>query len=99
MIAEKDFAGRQSRGMREVQEDSYAFSEIVDAAGAKQGLLVVVADGMGGHNAGERASEIALKSFIEHFHTTDGRMAKRLKTALNAANYGIAVQLEREPEL
>jgi serine/threonine protein phosphatase PrpC len=55
MIAEKDFAGRQFLGARTVQEDAYAFSEISEV-----GMLVVVADGMGGHSAGELASELAL---------------------------------------
>jgi len=41
---------------------------------------------MGGHNAGERASEVALKSFIEHFGHADGPIAKRLKIALQGAN-------------
>ena len=56
MIAEEDFAGRQSRGARDLQEDAYAFSEVDETGEQKQGLLLVVADGLGGHAAGEQAS-------------------------------------------
>lgn len=98
MIAEKDFATRQSRGARSLQEDAYAFSEIADAAGRMEGLLVVVADGMGGHNAGERASDLALKSFIAAFHATGGALGKRMRKALTAANEAIAAELRREPD-
>jgi PPM family protein phosphatase len=99
MIAEKNFAGRQSRGARDLQEDAYAFSEIIDPAGDHSGILMVIADGMGGHKAGERASEVALKSFIVAFHGASGTVAKRLNKALTAANDAIAGELEREPEL
>jgi PPM family protein phosphatase len=92
MIAEKDFAGRQSRGARAVQEDAYAFSEIPDG-----GMLVVVADGMGGHSAGELASELALKNFIAAFHEAGGKIEDRLRKALQAANDAIAKELQRNP--
>ena len=93
MTSEKDFAGRQSRGARQVQEDAYAFSEIPDG-----GILVVVADGMGGHAAGELASELALKSFIAAFHETTGKIDNRLRKALQAANGAIAKELQRDPK-
>lgn len=96
MIAEKDFAGRQSRGARELQEDAYAFSEIIGADGKNEGILVVVADGMGGHTAGEQASELALKNFIAAFHDAPGKINIRLKTGLTAANDGIAKQVQRD---
>jgi PPM family protein phosphatase len=92
MTPEKDFAGRQSRGARQVQEDAYAFSEIPDG-----GILVVVADGMGGHAAGELASELAVKNFVAAFHETPGKIDNRLGKALKAANEAIANALKREP--
>ena len=97
MIAEKDFAGRQSRGARDSQEDSYAFSEISGDSGEVESLLVVVADGMGGHAAGERASELALHCFVEQFYHAPGGTAVKLKTALLAANEAITQELKREP--
>ena len=77
MIAEKDFAGRQTRGSRGHQEDAYAFSDIVatDGSNRVEGLLAVIADGMGGHTSGEQASELALESFIDAFHKAGGACA------------------------
>ncbi len=46
------------RKLNEDYYDNYITDELT---------LMVVADGMGGHNAGEIASELAVKSFIYHF--------------------------------
>ena len=99
MIAEKDFAGRQTRGSRGHQEDAYAFSDILGAEKRVEGLLVVVADGMGGHTSGDEASELALESFIEAFHNAGGLLRDRLRTAALAANDAIAQELKRSPQL
>jgi protein phosphatase len=96
MRADKDFAGRQSRGMRPSQEDAYAFSNIVDGVGHTSGLLVVLADGMGGHQAGERASELAVKNCMARFQQNSGTIANRLDQGLSAANESIAAELERD---
>lgn len=67
LILDHDFAGRQIIGSRDEQQDSYAFS-IVDGddEGAER-LLVVIADGMGGHLGGRQASQTALKAFVDAF--------------------------------
>src|SRR4051794_29491952 len=93
MIAEKDFAGRQCLGSRRGQEDAYAFSELPNG----EGIVVVVADGMGGHSAGEFASEMALKNFVAAFHNAQGQVASRLEEALRGANQAIAAEFERDP--
>lgn len=70
-------------GCRDKQEDSYRVKYFPD------GLLVVVADGMGGHHNGELASAEAVRAFEASFAdlTTEGRpVAERLMTALNVAN-------------
>ena len=66
-MLDRDFAGRQVIGSRDEQQDSYAFS-IVDGddEGAEK-LLVVIADGMGGHFGGRQASQTALKAFVDAF--------------------------------
>ena len=97
MIAEKDFAGRQLRGARALQEDAYAFSEIGGTDQHQKGILLVVADGLGGHTAGEQASETALKNFIAAFHDAGGKIDNRLEAALRAANQAIAREVERNP--
>lgn len=87
------------RGARDRQEDSYAFSEIPGSDGSPAGLLVVVADGMGGHNSGEKASELALEAFVENFHGTSGTMFRRLRKSMLAANAAIAAELKHSPGL
>jgi PPM family protein phosphatase len=99
MRAETDFAGRQVRGTRPSQEDAYAFSQIVNPAECAMGLLLVVADGMGGHNAGERASELAVENCTARFHASDGEIADRLGQGLTAANESIATELDRDVAL
>jgi protein phosphatase len=98
MIAEKDFAGRQSVGKRAGQEDTYAFSEIPARPGAATGLLLVVADGMGGHSAGNRGSEMAVRNFVRAFHHGGETMRERLVFALDAANQAIADAVRADPE-
>ena len=63
----RDFAGRQLLGSRKAQEDSYAFSIIADSEGVVEKLLVVIADGLGGHSAGQKASQVAVEAFVEEF--------------------------------
>jgi protein phosphatase len=99
MIPEHHFAGRQIVGAREQQEDSYAFSGICDGAGCGEGMLVVVADGMGGHRCGERASLVALEAFLEGFHAAPGPVAERLRAGVTSSNRAIAGELARAPEL
>ena len=99
MIAEKDFAGRQLLGVRPVQEDAYAFSEIANAEGKIEGILLVAADGMGGHSAGERASDLAVKTFVDAFHATPRSVRDRLSKSLAAADDAIRKELQRDPGL
>ena len=51
-----DFAGFQLQGTREYQQDDYGVIEGDDATPT----VYVLADGMGGHKAGERASQAAI---------------------------------------
>ncbi len=70
-------------GCREKQEDSYRVKYFPD------GLLVVVADGMGGHHFGEVASAEAVCAFEDSFAesaSAEQPVAERLMAALHAAN-------------
>src|SRR5262245_13232905 len=79
--------GRQ----REKNEDSHA--EYVTPDG---GLLLLVADGMGGHGHGEVASQIAVRTIGEVFVNTSGTDPRgRLHAGFLTANQQIIAEAER----
>ena len=76
---------------RPVNEDSHAWW-IPDGAEElrKRGVLLVVADGMGGAQAGERASRIAVDTVLRRYTEADGEdPVTNLQEALEAANAAI----------
>src|ERR1051326_86780 len=54
--------GAQIQGKREQQEDAWAVEPLADGS-----VLALVADGLGGHPHGERASAEAVKEFCRVF--------------------------------
>ncbi len=92
---ERDYAGRQIQGAREVQEDRYGVIPPAEFAGAPGSLLLVVADGMGGHAAGELASSLAVDTFAETFLISGTACdAGRLWDGLEEANRRIGREIE-----
>ena len=65
MIQGRHFASEQSQGARDYQEDDAGFCPIGE--GGAEGLLMVLADGMGGHRGGAHASTVAVETFIDSF--------------------------------
>lgn len=88
--SEEHFAARQHIGARLRQEDFYAFSRIAGPGGPDSGLLTLIADGMGGHEAGSFASRLAATSFVDAFvHGVDREPVERLEAALAGANEAV----------
>jgi serine/threonine protein phosphatase PrpC len=86
----RDYAGQRIQGGRDYQEDDFGF----DATRPEE-FLMVLADGMGGHEGGAYASGLAVQSFIGYYRATEeGDVAARLKTALAQTNEEIAKEIE-----
>ena len=65
--------------------------------------IYILADGMGGHNAGELASELAVRTVSEYLaeilsETPDGDVEKVLKGAMTRAHLAVAAKAMTNPE-
>lgn len=64
------------------------------------GKLFAVADGMGGAQAGERASHVALTTLSEHYYQhLQGTIPERLSAAISEANSRIFEEASANPEM
>ena len=91
MIAGRQYAALQTRGARSYQEDNFGcVSDRKPEDPAITDLLLVLADGMGGHQGGAHASRVAVDSFIEGYFANNGTLADQLEGGLNAGNDQIA---------
>ena len=64
-ILSYDIAGDQIDGARDYQEDAFLITHLSNDE-ANQQALIIVADGMGGHAAGNVASNMAVQAFNKH---------------------------------
>ena len=60
-----EISGAQIDGARDYQEDAFLITHLGDSD-SEGGSLVIVADGMGGHAAGNVASNTAVQAFNKH---------------------------------
>ena len=75
----------QSKGGRAYQEDDMR----IVYGGADTDVLMILADGMGGHQGGAVASRLAVETFAEAFEAAEGSVAERLLASLDAANAAV----------
>lgn len=100
MALEFELAGSQIDGARDYQEDAFLITNLTDANG-KPSALVVIADGMGGHAAGNVASNMAVQAFNKHVsanYPTDN-IADVLEQAVVKANNSIKETVTETPAL
>lgn len=72
--------------VRTNNEDGAVISFAEETLQKNRDCLLVLADGMGGHNSGEVASELALAIFTDAYFNHRGNICKSLKHALKKAN-------------
>lgn len=93
-----------SRGSRAYQEDSSALwtpAAVLTAARPEDdiSLLAVLADGMGGHAGGARASQLVCQGFIDAFAQERSAVRDRLRNGMVSANSAIDRTTRAEPHL
>ena len=80
-------------GRREINEDRFVIKAFEEG-----GVLLAVADGMGGHAAGEKAAEIVCGSLLE-FDRNSASPEQELATLTQAANRRISEQVRQDADL
>jgi len=97
-----EISGDQIAGARDYQEDAFLTTFLDDeSSDSKSSALIVVADGMGGHAAGNIASNLVVSTFNKTF---TGKFGKQdppavLREALKNANDGLKESIEETPGL
>lgn len=66
---------------------------------AREKLVAVLADGMGGHAGGALASRLVCESFLDVCAHRNGAVPERLMSALEAANEAVARKVDQDPML
>lgn len=95
-----EISGAQIDGSRDYQEDAFLITHLTDKDG-KTAALIIVADGMGGHAAGNVASNMAVQAFNKF--VTSNYPAEFIHEVLNGAivkaNHSIAETIKETPAL
>jgi serine/threonine protein phosphatase PrpC len=94
LTIDKEYAGDLIQGGRDYQEDNFGFDN-----SRSFDFLMVLADGMGGHQGGAEASNCAIKSFMNSYNIAKGSVTKRLKEALEITNQQVGIEAKSDPNL
>jgi serine/threonine protein phosphatase PrpC len=89
LIIGKHYAGQRIQGQRHHQEDDFSFDN-----SHTNDFLMVIADGLGGHQGGAYASHCAVQTFIDSYYAVSGTVSQRLQHALHQANHQLAIEAE-----
>jgi len=89
------------KGRRPDNQDYVAYCFGPGGAGALQGVVAAVADGVGGHKGGRAAAETAVRAFIDGYYAQPETLgvARAAARSLEAANSWIAAQARVDPAL
>ena len=100
MAFQSIIAGAQIDGARDYQEDAFLITNLSDAHG-NPSALIIVADGMGGHAAGNVASNMAVQAFNKYVTTEypSDDLATTLNESLLRANSAITETVKETPAL
>ena len=103
LLIDRDYAGCQTIGSRNQQQDAYALSLVKShPPSALASILLVVADGIGGHAGGREASATVVQGFVESFLECGAayatQPARALGRSLKDANNALAVMINTDFE-
>lgn len=99
MIEGRDFAAAATVGRRQAQEDDWGTHVNPPALEEGACLLAAVADGMGGAPAGDRASQIVVRAFLDSYLDLAQPAGARLRDAMLRANEAVELAVQAAPEL
>ncbi len=101
MSFEFDIAADQIDGARDYQEDAYMVAQLGDNDDGIPCALLIMADGMGGHAAGNVASNMVVATFNKAFQNEfpTRKIPEALTAALLRANQQIADSIKETPAL
>ena len=85
---------------RKENQDHHAYFPPEEGCVNRKGLLMVMADGMGGHSGGQIASKLAVETLMRSYYRDDDEdIPRSLKRAFLEANNAVMTKGEADPAL